>query len=150
MLALDPALFGAVEGTTDSEVVFHLALTFGLEDDPIAALERAVGFIEALAAKRGIDDPVQASFGVTDGETLWGVRYNTGGRARTLYMSADVDTIRHLYPENERFSQLSPDDRLIVSEPFSDLPGLWEPVAEATAVTVRSAGAVEQRPFTPG
>jgi glutamine amidotransferase len=149
MLALDPGLFAEVEGTTDSEVVFHLALTFGLEDDPIPALERTVGFIEGIAAERGIDDPVQASFGVTDGETLWGVRYNTGGRARTLYVSADVDTVRRLHPENERFSRLSPDDRLIVSEPFSDLPGVWEPVPEATAVTVRRGGVLEKRPFAP-
>ncbi len=35
-----------IEGTTDSEVFFYLALTFGLEDDPPTAVARAVGFIE--------------------------------------------------------------------------------------------------------
>ena len=55
---------------------------------------------------------VQASFGVTDGETLWAVRYATSGAARTLFVSADVDTIRRLYPENPRSRRLSPDDRL--------------------------------------
>ena len=38
MLAIEPALFADVHGPTDTEVVFHLALTFGLEQDPIGAL----------------------------------------------------------------------------------------------------------------
>src|SRR4051794_28985403 len=35
MLAVDPSLFADVMGTTDSEVLFHLALTLGLTDDPL-------------------------------------------------------------------------------------------------------------------
>jgi predicted glutamine amidotransferase len=149
MLTLDPGLFAGVEGTTDSEVVFNLALTFGLEDDPIGAMERTIGFLESLAAERGIEEPVQGSFGISDGETLWAIRYASSGKARTLYTSADPESIRRLHPENARFQQLSPDDRLVVSEPFSDLPGLWEPVPEATALTVRRGGVLEQRAFEP-
>ena len=63
MLAIDPALFALVHGSTDTEVVFYLALTFGLEEDPISALEKTVGFIEATARSHGVDDPVQGSFG---------------------------------------------------------------------------------------
>src|SRR5262245_46812502 len=33
--AVDPSLYAAIEGSTDSEMLFFLALTFGLEDDPI-------------------------------------------------------------------------------------------------------------------
>src|SRR3712207_3696729 len=36
---IDPVLFEGMEGSTDSEVVFNLALTSGLEADPLAALE---------------------------------------------------------------------------------------------------------------
>src|SRR5213083_1113278 len=64
MLAIEPALFADVHGSTDTEVVFHLALTFGLEDDPIRSLERTIGFIESTARKLGVEDPVQGSFGV--------------------------------------------------------------------------------------
>ena len=46
MLAIDPELFVDIHGSTDTEVVFNLALTHGLEDDPIGALERTVGLIE--------------------------------------------------------------------------------------------------------
>jgi glutamine amidotransferase len=149
MLAIDPELFADVHGSTDTEVVFHLALTFGLEDDPIAALERAVGLIEATGSRHGVANAVQASFGVSDGESLWAVRYASDGKARSLFASADPASIRHLYPDSPRFQQLTEDDRLIVSEPFSDLPGVWHEIPEATAVTVRRGGVLEQRPFRP-
>jgi glutamine amidotransferase len=149
MLAIAPELFDDVRGSTDTEVVFNLALTHGLQDDPIAAMERTLGLIEELARRRGVEDVIQGTFGISDGETLWAVRYATGGNARSLYMSTDSETIRRLYPDNARFQRLTADDRLVVSEPFSDLPGVWEPVPEATAVTVRHGGSPEQRPFTP-
>jgi len=37
VLAVDPSLYSSIEGSTDSEVFFHLALTLGLEDDPPGA-----------------------------------------------------------------------------------------------------------------
>jgi glutamine amidotransferase len=148
MLALDPALFPLVQGSTDTEVVFHLALTLGLRDDPIGALEETVGLIEKTAARHGIEGAVQASFGVSDGESLWAVRYASDGHARSLFASADANTVKRLYPENSRFEALTEDDRLIVSEPFSDLPGVWREVPEATAVTV-GPRVFEERPFRP-
>jgi predicted glutamine amidotransferase len=38
VLAVDPSLFPHIEGSTDSELFFHLALTMGLEDDPPRAV----------------------------------------------------------------------------------------------------------------
>ena len=149
MLAVHPDLFAEVQGSTDTEVVFHLALTLGLEDDPIDALEKTVGFIEGAARRRGVSGAVQASFGVSDGESLWAMRYATEGRARSLFASADVDAVRRLHPDNPRFERLTSDDRLIVSEPFSDLPGVWSEIPEGTAVTVRRGGVLEERPFRP-
>ena len=107
MLAIDPEQFADVQGSTDTEVVFHLALTFGLEEDPIGALERTVGLIEETARRHGVTNAVQASFGVSDGESLWAVRYATNGDARSLFASSDADAIRHLYPDNPRFQRLT-------------------------------------------
>ena len=149
LLAVDPGLFADLVGSTDSEVVFKLALTFGLEDDPIDALERTVGLIEGTARRRGFAPLVQASFGVSDGDTLWAVRYATRGKPRSLFASADANTVRALHPENPRLQRLSPDDRLIVSEPFSALPGVWQEIPETTSVTVRRGGILEERPFVP-
>jgi glutamine amidotransferase len=149
MLAIEPELFADVQGSTDTEVVFHLALTFGLEEDPIGALERTVGLIEETGRRHGVTNVVQASFGVSDGESLWAVRYASGGDARSLFASTDAEAIRHLYPDNPRFQRLTEDDRLIVSEPFSDLPGVWHEIPEATAAIVRPGGVLEKQPFQP-
>jgi predicted glutamine amidotransferase len=149
MLAIDPELFAEVQGSTDTEVVFYLALTLGLADDPIAALERTVGLIEERGRAHGVAAAVQASFGVSDGESLWAVRYASGGQARSLFASAEVEALRRLYPDNPRFQLMTEDDRLIVSEPFSDLPGVWDEIPQATAVTVRRGGVLEKAPFSP-
>ena len=53
VLAVDDSLFLSIEGTTDSELMFYLALTFGLEDDPVAAVERMVGFVEQTGRRNG-------------------------------------------------------------------------------------------------
>lgn len=148
LLAVDPALFDDIAGSTDSEVLFYLALTFGLEHDPIGAVERAVGFIEATARAHDVEHPVQMTLGFSDGERLWAIRYSSEHRSRTLYISADRATVQALHPDNARFKRLTDETRVIVSEPLSDLPGVWIAVPEATALTVQR-GADEQRAFTP-
>jgi predicted glutamine amidotransferase len=148
-LAVDPGLFAEIQGSTDSEILFYLALTNGLEDDPLSALERTVGFVEDAASRRGITNAIQASIGVSDGERLWAVRYSTEGRSRTLFASADARSIRQLHAENPRLQALRDEDRVVVSEPLVDLPGAWHEFPESSALTVQRGGEHEQRPFKP-
>ena len=148
LLAVDPSLFQDIAGSTDSELLFHLALTFGLEDDPLGAMERAVGFVEAGARERGVENPAQMTVGISDGERLWAVRYSSQRQSRTLFVSEEVDALRRLHPENERLQRLSEGDRVVVSEPLADLSGAWLEVPESTAIALED-GALSQRPFRP-
>lgn len=149
LLAVDPELFDNIEGTTDSELLFHLALTFGLPDDPVAALERMAGFVERTCADHGIGTPLQMTIGVSDGERLWAVRYASPGLdPNTLYVSAEPATIRRMYPDRERLAHIPDDTRIVVSEPLADLPGVWHKIDPATALVV-GTGQFEQRTFTP-
>ena len=100
LLAVEPSLFDDVVGSTDSEALFYLALTFGLEDDPLGALERAVGFVEATGREHGIEHPIQMTVWVSNGERLWAVRYSTEHESRTLFVSEHVDALRKLHPDN--------------------------------------------------
>lgn len=148
LLAVRPDLFPFVMGTTDSELMFHLALTFGLADDPLGGLERMAGFVETLGAAAGIDDPLQMTVGITDGERLYAARYASGGEANTLFHSTDVESLRRLYPERERFAHFSVGARVVVSEPLVDLPGAWQEVPAGSAVVVEKSG-LDQLPFRP-
>jgi len=148
LLAVDPALLPEIEGSTDSEVLFHLALTFGLEDDPVTALERMAGFVEDVAAEHGIEDPLQMSVAVTDGERIVAARYSSEGRSRSLFFSTDARVLKAQYPEMPELQALSDDARAVVSEPLGDLVGAWNEVPEAS-VGIVHGGEDELRPFTP-
>jgi predicted glutamine amidotransferase len=147
-LAVDPSLFPAIEGTTDTELLFHLALTHGLEEDPPAAMARAVGLVEAIGRRRGVQFPIQMTVATTDGDTTWAFRYSSEGRSRSLFHSTDVSTLRDQYPDNPVLHELSEDARLVVSEPLGDLYGAWREVPESTCVVVHGGGE-ELRPFVP-
>src|SRR4051812_31421721 len=114
MLALDPRFFADVQGSTDTEVLFYLALTYGLMEDPILAMERTIGFIEATGRNHGRTGLVQGTFGISNGEDLWAIRYATEGVARSLFISTDAEQMQRLYPDNARVTLLKPGDRLIV------------------------------------
>nr|WP_261564715.1 class II glutamine amidotransferase [Frankia gtarii] len=113
LMAVRPDLFSNIKGSTDSEVMFHLALTFGL----------------------------------ADGETLFAARYASGPVVNTLYMSESVDAIRMLYPEHERLRRIPADARAVLSEPLSELPGVWREIPPSTALVVTDTP--HQRPFRP-
>jgi len=147
-LAVDPALFPQIAGSTDSELLFYLALTFGLEKDPHAGVERAVGFVEATGRRHGVEHPVQMTVVTTDGDAMWAFRYSSVGESRSLFHSTDVSTLRHQYPENPVLHEVSDDARLVVSEPLGDLRGAWREVPEATCVTIHG-GTEELAAFTP-
>ena len=147
-LAVDPTLYPDIEGSTDSEVFFFLALTFGLAEDPPAAVARAVGLIEDTGRRHGIQFPIQMTVATTDGETTWAFRYSSEGRSRSLFRSTDVSTLRMQYPDNPVLHDLSADARLVVSEPLGDLHGAWHEVPESSWLVVQGAR-MELHDFAP-
>jgi predicted glutamine amidotransferase len=148
VLAVDPSLYPKIQGQADTEVLFFLALTFGLEDDPPAAVERAIGFVESVAGRHGVPNPFQGTIATTDGESTWAFRYSSEGKSRSLFYTTDVPTLRKLYPKRELFQEVSAGTRLIVSEPLGDVSGVWNEVPEATYGVV-GRGHDEMRPFRP-
>ncbi len=137
--AVDPALFPQIEGSTDSEMFFHLALTFGLKDNPVEAVSRAVGLIEETGHRHGVDFPIQMTVATTDGESTWAFRYSSEGRSRTLFQSNDIATLKAHYPDNAELRDFSNDARLVVSEPLGDLQGVWREIPESSCLEVRGA-----------
>ena len=148
VLAIEPDLYAAIEGSTDSEVFFYLALTLGLEDDPPGAVARAVGLIEETGRKHGVEHPVQMTVATTDGARVWAFRYSSEGRSRTLFYSTRIETLRQQHPEVTVLHELSDESRLVVSEPLGDLVGAWNEVPESHYGVIQE-GQDELVPFVP-
>ncbi|MET0479981.1 MAG: class II glutamine amidotransferase, partial [Mycetocola sp.] len=147
-LAVDPSLYPDIEGSTDSEVFFFLALSFGLEEDPPAAVARAVEVIEETGRRHGTEFPIQMTVATTDGESTWAFRYSSIGQSRSFFQSTDVSTLRLQYPDNPVLHDLSADARLVVSEPLGDLRGAWEEVPESSCLVVQN-GKTKLSEFAP-
>ena len=148
VLQIDPELFPDIKGSTDSEIFFFLARTFGLEHDPPTAVARAVGLIEEVGHRHGVEHPIQGTVATSDGDSIWAFRYSSEGKTRSLFYSTDVSTLRAQHPDNPMLHQLSDESRLIVSEPLRDLAGAWNEVPESSYGIVQT-GQDELHPFEP-
>ncbi len=148
VLEVDPSLYPAIQGTTDSEVFFQLALTYGLEDDPPAAVGRAVAFIESTGARHGVEYPIQMTVATTDGTNVWAFRYSSEGKSRSLFYSTNVKTLRAQHPDLELLREVSSESRLVVSEPLGSLAGAWNEVPESSYGVIQE-GDDALLPFTP-
>ena len=143
--ALSPELFPLIRGTTDSELMLMIALSFGMEGDVHAGISRMAGLVEHMAGLHGVQNALQMTLGISDGESLYAVRYSTVGDSRSLFYSASRDATMEIAPDAGKFSR---DARAIVSEPLSDLEAEWIEVPEASFITIRK-GEVSCEPFVP-
>ncbi|MER7759223.1 class II glutamine amidotransferase [Streptomyces sp. NPDC097619] len=147
-LAVDPALFSAIEGSTDSEVMFYLAVTFGLDQDVPGAVARMAGLVERVGKEHGVEHPLQMTVAVSDGDRLWCFRYSSQGRSRSLFHSARPERLRELHPDLAFLRGVDDATRLVVSEPLGDLPGAWHELPEGS-YTVSPADDADHHPFWP-
>jgi len=147
-MLVDRKLYSEIGGTTDSELMFYLALTFGLESDPFTALEITAGVIEKAGHDHGIEYPLHMTLGLADGQRLLAARYSSDGTPPTLFHSASVKAMMELFPGEPRIEEIPEDARAVVSEPLSDVSSLWIEVPPATALEV-SGGEVRLFPFEP-
>ena len=132
VFAVDESLYPEITGTADTEILFYLALSFGLEDDPAEAVARTIGFVEHVGRSKGVEYPFQGTIATTNGERMWCFRYSSEGKSRSLFFTGNVSTLRDLYPEKQILFEVSEDSRLVVSEPIGDLPGAWHEVPESS------------------
>lgn len=141
--AIAPELYPQLRGSTDSERMFFLTLTFGLDEDPPAALSRMVAFVEKARADAGVGDPARLTISLSDGESIFALRYSSNGDSRTLYHSRSIHALREVGGEYE---DLSPDAVIVLSEPLDDVSEHWEEIPESTLLIVKQ-DRIEAMPF---
>lgn len=146
LFAVSPELFPNILGTTDSEVMFYLALTFGLEADPLGALARMAGFVEETARRKGLAEVLWMTVAVSDGKSIYAVRYASDGDAPTLYHSRDMEDVFQINPALR--DRLGHSTRLVVSEPIGVFAEMWEAIPQNSTLRV-TAHEIETQPFAP-
>lgn len=134
LLAVSPELFPEIAGSTDSELMFYLALTFGMKKDVKKGISKMVAFVERVGYANGVEYPIQMSLGISDGQAIYGFRYSSEGDSRSLYHSVSIESMKDIAPNIERFRE---DSRALVSEPLSHQEELWVPIPESSFVTIK-------------
>lgn len=113
------------KGATDSEILFLLALKEGLDQDPLAALERAVAKMESLSRSRGTTPHMRLSVAMSDGRKLYAARYSSDHIAPSLYY---------------RWSN-SRQGWAVVSEPLEQQQEGWQQLPAGGFLTLTAEGA---------
>lgn len=135
MAMVKPEYFQNILGSTDSELMFHLALSFGLEADVPAAIAEMIRVVEATAKDHGIPEAIWMTLGISDGRSLWGFRYGSNGKGPTLYVSPDISELHKLSPElKEKLGDFA---AMLVSEPIGNYQDLWQEIPDQSQVVIR-------------
>ncbi|MBP1841854.1 glutamine amidotransferase [Rhizobium petrolearium] len=121
---LSDELFHARSGTTDSELLFLLALQLGLDADPLGAMERAIAAVEDLSMEKSGAALVRFTAAFSDGRELYAVRYATDHRPPTLYAAPTGGKTGYC----------------LVSEPLNDEVDAWVEIPDGSAVKVCAEG----------
>ena len=132
-----PKYFANILGSTDSEVMFHLALTLSLEEDVPSAIAAMVREVEATAKESGVNEALWMTLGISDGRNLWGFRYGSDGKGPTLYISPGMEEINRINPEIAR--KLGRFAACLVSEPIGNYQDTWKLIPEQSHVFIGGA-----------
>ena len=129
-----PEYFENIMGSTDSELMFHLALTFGLEEDVPNAIAEMVRVVEATGKEKGVSGSMWMTLGISDGESLWAFRYGSDGKGPTLYTNPSLTHFMHLVPYfKERYGDFA---ACVVSEPIGNYQEIWRPIPDNSKIVI--------------
>jgi glutamine amidotransferase len=127
--AIPDTLYEHRRGTTDSEVFFLMLLANGLEDDPVAATERTVAAVLRAMRDRGVTAPFRMTSTLTDGRTVYALRYASEGKPPSLYW----------WPAADRL--------IIVSEPLDTVAAHWREVPASSMLISTGHAETDVQPF---
>lgn len=125
-------LYASRKGATDSEALFLLTLANGVDTDAKAALERATRVLEDLSRQKGTTPHMRLTGALSDGQTLYAVRYASDDQAPSLYY---------------RWSA-SRNGWAVVSEPLQDNEEDWTEVPSGSFISFGVDG-ITCREFKP-
>ncbi|OYP32974.1 class II glutamine amidotransferase [Rhodopirellula sp. MGV] len=145
-MAVDAELYPLMQGSTDTERMFYLALTFGLLDNVQNGLTRMVRFVEKTATAYGIKNAISMTVAVGLGDCFYAARYSTSGNSPTLFHSNHLQRLKENSGQTESIPQSG---SVVLSEPLDDVHEHWTEIPESTLVRVCRDG-LSMSPFCQG
>lgn len=122
---IDASIFSLREGTTDSEAMFLLAISLGLEHNPIQALNDTLRIALQTMRDHGADEPLRATLALTNGQEIWAVRFASDARSPSLYYGS---------PQTRAPEQGGNPINTIASEPIDGEADRWHRVDAGTGI----------------
>ena len=142
LLRVAPEYFPYIAGTTDSETFFYLLLSNGLEDDPMGALGRTVAQLRAVTQAAGVTEPFKMTAALSDGETVYALRYASDGEAPSLFYACGAQP----QTDDGRPVGGAAASVLILSEPLDHAEAQWVAIPESH-ILIAGGGGLAVEPF---
>jgi predicted glutamine amidotransferase len=115
--AVPEQLYRFRSGTTDSELLFLMALAFAEDGDVVDAMRRALSVAAGAMREAGTEEPLRFTAALGNGDTLYAFRFASDGLAPSLYYKC------------------TDGGAVVVSEPLdSDQSGTWMKVPQGAAL----------------
>ncbi|MEJ1158211.1 class II glutamine amidotransferase [Prosthecomicrobium sp. N25] len=123
------AHYGARAGTKDSEALFLIAHSRGLDRDPVGAVASTLRDVVAAMRVARVEAPLRVTAALSDGQRLFAFRYASDRRPPSLYWRRDGGAIQ------------------VVSEPLDRRREAWNAVPDGHALVCCGAGGCDVVPL---
>jgi len=114
---LDDIYFDARQGTTDSELLFLLAMQEDLKSCPVKALQAVLERVRAAMVDKRVDAPLRFTSCLSNGKKLFGFRCSSDNQAPSLF-----------------YRRYENGDIILVSEPIDRQTECWQEVPQDHAI----------------
>lgn len=141
-LKIAPELFPELQGTTDSETFFLLAITYGLLENPKQAMQKMV--TEVLQTLNRVDKNgvLNLSCAISDGEKLYTLRYSYNEAPMTQFVSTDSSCLIEF---DDSKPQIPSGSSIVVSEPLDHVSDKWTAIENNTFTTIHRSNIKTER-----
>lgn len=144
ILNVSKKYFSNIKGSTDSEVLFYLLLTHGLNQDPHQAVVKTIQYIEKLRAQENISEPLYLSLSISDGTYTYIVRFSSDSDSPSIFLGNHIHALKTLH---HSYEELPKNSLLVVSEPLDNLSEHWQEIDENKFLTLYNGKVLEQKLF---
>ena len=113
------------EGTTDSEALFLLAISLGLEQHPVKAINQTLKIALRTMQDHEAKEPLRATLAISNGQDIWALRCASDARSPSLYYGS---------PQTRANERGANPFNTIASEPMDGEADHWHRVDAGTGI----------------